>query len=352
MKIGIFHSSLPSAGRKVGGVEVFVHRLANALVERAHDVKVWTLSPAPNDALYKVVPLAPETFLASKFRRFVHVPLILQNTSFGDRHVMHLHGDDWFFIHRNLPTVRTFYGSALFESRYATSLKRRGFQAMLYPCEVFSSRLATASFGIGPEMPNLYRIDGLLSPGFDTTRLMLARSTRPSVLFVGTWEGRKRGRWLTEQFALVQNRVPEAELWLVSDRTFEGKHIRHIKYPTDEQLRSLYASAWVFCLPSTYEGFGMPYVEAMVQGTPVVATPNPGAEFILQSGGGLVVPDEALSDTIVMLLKSDQARSELSSEALAASRKFAMSVAVEAHERAYELALSRWSAKQKASPSS
>jgi glycosyltransferase involved in cell wall biosynthesis len=201
-------------------------------------------------------------------------------------------------------------------------------------------------------MPSFYRIDGLLSPGFDTTRSMLAKSAQPSVLFVGTWEGRKRGRWLTEQFALIQNRVPEAELWLVSDKAVNGRHINYIKYPTDEELRNLYASAWVFCLPSTYEGFGMPYVEAMVQGTPVVTTPNPGANFILQSGGGLVVPDEKLVHTIVTLFTNGRARSELSSEASAAARKFAMSSAVDAHEQAYELALARWSKKQKASPSS
>ena len=44
----------------------------------------------------------------------------------------------------------------------------------------------------------------------------------------------------------------------------------------DEELAREYRAAWVFCLPSSYEGFGIPYAEAMASGTPVVATPNPG----------------------------------------------------------------------------
>ena len=46
---------------------------------------------------------------------------------------------------------------------------------------------------------------------------------------------------------------------------------------TDEALAGLYRRAWVYASPSTYEGFGLPYLEAMACGTPVVASPNPGS---------------------------------------------------------------------------
>src|SRR5207248_489449 len=146
----------------------------------------------------------------------------------------------WFFLKRPLPTVRTFHGSALYESKYATSFKRRALQALVFPCEVLSSRLATVTFSGSPEIPSGYRSDGILPYGFDTTRVPVARSQHPSVLFVGTWEGRKRGRWLAEQFAYVRARMPTAELWLVSDRGEEGDQIRYIKFPSDRELRELY----------------------------------------------------------------------------------------------------------------
>lgn len=39
-----------------------------------------------------------------------------------------------------------------------------------------------------------------------------------------------------------------------------------------ERLTEFYRRAWLFCLPSSYEGFGVPYIEAMASGTAVVAT--------------------------------------------------------------------------------
>ena len=42
---------------------------------------------------------------------------------------------------------------------------------------------------------------------------------------------------------------------------------------SDAELVDLYRSSWLFCLPSSYEGFGIPYAEAMANGCPVVATP-------------------------------------------------------------------------------
>ena len=45
MRIAMYHFSLPQPGRKPGGVEVFVDRLANAMVGRGHEVEVLTYSP-------------------------------------------------------------------------------------------------------------------------------------------------------------------------------------------------------------------------------------------------------------------------------------------------------------------
>src|SRR5205807_260622 len=125
------------------------------------------------------------------------------------------------------------------------------------------------------------------------------RTEHPTILFVGTWEGRKRGAFLADRFATdVLTRHPRARLMMVSDRCADQPGLTWIRFPSDEELSRLYRSSWLFCMPSTYEGFGMPYLEAMGHGLPVVATPNPGSRFLLQGGAGVLASDSVLGPTL------------------------------------------------------
>jgi glycosyltransferase involved in cell wall biosynthesis len=59
--------------------------------------------------------------------------------------------------------------------------------------------------------------------------------------------------------------------------------VRYFHGIPDEALAALYRKAWVFASPSVYEGFGLPYLEAMASGTAVVATANPGSCEVLDT---------------------------------------------------------------------
>jgi hypothetical protein len=136
LRIAMYSSSLPEPGRKPGGVDVLIHRLANTLTGRGHEVTIWSYSPAPADALYAHAPLLPRHIATRQLARVTIAPIRLNSVPFGGAQVIHLHGDDWFFVRRRWPTVRTLYGSALYEMRYATRARRLLSQAALVPLEV------------------------------------------------------------------------------------------------------------------------------------------------------------------------------------------------------------------------
>jgi glycosyltransferase involved in cell wall biosynthesis len=304
-----------------------------------------TFSP-PARADYDVVQMRPHRAEHSSVAREYLVPWLLNAQPFDGFDLVHLHGDDWFYFRRSLPSVRTFHGSALREAQYATSWRRRVDKRIVFPLELLASRLATASYAVGPDEQAIYHARGLLQIGVDTAADPEARSSHPTVLFVGTWRGRKRGALLREVFeGEVRAAVPDAELWMVADECPAGGAVRWIRAPSDAELRRLLASAWVFCLPSSYEGFGIPYLEAMVHGTPVVATHNPGARAILDGGRyGVLADDRELGGVLIDLLSDEGRRRELGVAGRRRAEEFSWERCCARHEEAYAEAIDRWRA--------
>jgi glycosyltransferase involved in cell wall biosynthesis len=102
---------------------------------------------------------------------------------------------------------------------------------------------------------------------------------------------------------------------------------------TDDGLAGLYRRAWVYASPSTYEGFGLPYLEAMACGTPVVATPNPGSIELLGDGQfGLLAKDDDFADAVLSLLRDDSARWVWSLRGLQRARQCSLTVMLNRYE--------------------
>lgn len=340
LRIGMFTTSLPEPGRKPGGVDVLIDRLANQLVEVGHLVVVFTYSPPPAGARYRVHRLSPPHWRQRKLSRMFCVPAAWNLVGVRGLDVLHIHGDDWFYVRRSLPTVRTFYGSALDELRTATRWRRRASQSLIFLLELVAARLATATYGLIPDDGRWYRTCGSLGCGVEEG-LRAERTTSPTVLFVGTWSGRKRGRELAGAFRdYVLPAMPDARLVMVSDEAPDEPWIEHLPAPSDEELRRRFAEAWVFCLPSAYEGLGIPYLEAMAAGTPVVATSNPGAEYLLSGGAhGLIVELDVIGPALRKLLADPQHRLALGDAGRARARDFSWRTVCEAHVAAYEHAI-------------
>lgn len=345
MHIGLFHADLPQPGRKPGGVPVVVHRLANALSEGSADrVTVYSLDQRPADACYEHVRLFEHFpwLLTSKVARMLVLPALLNSVDFGDVDLLHFHGDDWFYIARTKPSVRTLHGSALREAQSAQSRKRRLAQYLTYGLERLSARFADASLAVGEDARSIYTAARAIDNGVDLRRFHPGRkSDNPSVLFVGTWSGRKRGQFLFEQFQrFVRPEIHSAELIMVSDHCEPGPGVRWIEAPDDDTLASLYRSAWVFAYPSVYEGFGIPYIEAMASGTAVLASPNAGAAYILQGGStGMIVDDASFGGALCRILKDAALRSDYERRGIERSVHFSWSVVAQEHRKIYQSVL-------------
>jgi glycosyltransferase involved in cell wall biosynthesis len=339
MKVAIFHSTLPEKGRKPGGVEVAVHRLANALVEyEGIAVTVLSCGSAPIDARYGHARVPFFKWLGTHFGRLTALPLVLNFMSFRGFDILHLHGDDWFFLNRQIPTVRTLHGSARMEARFAGTFRRRILHWSLYPLEHASALLATCALAVGPEARAIYGAQHLADNGVDLEVFSpRPKHSEPLLFYIGTWRGRKRGEFAFNTFiAHVLPAFPNAQLYMASDYAPDHDNVIRGGFPQDAELAEWMAQSWVFMYPSLYEGFGIPYLEALASGTAVVATKNSGAEYVLEQGRfGLICDDADFGPSIVAVLKNRAKRTALEIEGRKHAQKYSWRVVAAKHSEIY-----------------
>jgi anaerobic magnesium-protoporphyrin IX monomethyl ester cyclase len=159
------------------------------------------------------------------------------------------------------------------------------------------------------------------------------------ILYVGTIEPRKNLPKLIEAFAARKRAGDLTDHHLVCvgpygwlsrgiedliHRTKVSHAIHFTGYVPFEDLPALYSLAEIFAYPSMYEGFGLPVIEAMACGVPVVTG---SAAALAEVGGNAVEPVErmdrdALGDAIVRLAKDPARRRQLSANALARAEQF------------------------------
>jgi len=145
------------------------------------------------------------------------------------------------------------------------------------------------------------------------------------ILGVGSIQPRKNLVRLIEAYARLSSAgVPPLVLvgrsaWLADD-TFDAVRKRNIEdrviftgFVPDEDLASLYSGAMFFVYPSFFEGFGLPPLEAMQCGTPVIAGNKTSIPEVVGDAGLLVDPYDidALADAMQKLLSDDSLRNAL-----------------------------------------
>ena len=161
--------------------------------------------------------------------------------------------------------------------------------------------------------------------------------TNPYILFVGALEPKKNIPNLIKSFFYLLQEKPEFELiiagkksWYYEDifQTIKNlgiqTQVRFLNYVTSEDLPLLYNAAEIFVFPSIYEGFGLPPLEAMKCGTPVITSNVSSLPEVMGEKGIMVEPDDpvALCEAMKKLIQDISFREDQVKYGLERSRQF------------------------------
>jgi glycosyltransferase involved in cell wall biosynthesis len=178
------------------------------------------------------------------------------------------------------------------------------------------------------------------------------------VLFLGTVEPRKNVARLIEAYAAVVARRPDTPSLVIAgalhiprdellSRAAAGgnlsSRVSFAGYVDEAERKHLLSTASMLVLPSLEEGFGIPALEAMTVGLPVVASNRGALPEVVGEAGILIDPEDvrALATAIERLLSDDHHRRALSAKGVARAEHFSWDSSADALYDAYRAASAR-----------
>jgi glycosyltransferase involved in cell wall biosynthesis len=173
----------------------------------------------------------------------------------------------------------------------------------------------------------------------------------PFVLYVGNIKPHKNIERLIEAFGRSREDGPDKlKLVIIGDEVSKypslrqmvhrhklDKHVRFLGFQPQETLASFYRLAGAFVFPSLYEGFGLPPLEAMACGTPVITSNVSSLPEVAGDAALLVDPYDvdALARAIVRVLSDQPLRDMLVARGLARAHQFSWAESVAKIRAAY-----------------
>jgi len=155
---------------------------------------------------------------------------------------------------------------------------------------------------------------------------------------VGTLQPRKNLSILVEAWDMLRARVAQPPMLLLAGKRgwlYDGllqavqsrglgDLIKFADYVEREDLPALYSGALALTFPSLYEGFGLPALEAMSCGTPVLASTASSVPEVVGDAGILLDPNDAgaWADAVERIMQDGALREELSRKGLARAAQF------------------------------
>jgi glycosyltransferase involved in cell wall biosynthesis len=184
-----------------------------------------------------------------------------------------------------------------------------------------------------------------LAPAASRESLASLGLVEPYFLFVGTLEPRKNLVRLLEAFSRLPDSLRYSAVLAIAGgngwggldlATIARKYgvqdrVRVLGYMSEEQLATLYTHALFLAMPSLYEGFGLPLIEAMSRGISVLTSNCSSMPEVAGDAGILVAPNDvdAIAQGLLKLLSNNEQRGVLASRAIANSERFSWTRAAE-----------------------
>lgn len=178
-----------------------------------------------------------------------------------------------------------------------------------------------------------------------------ANNKKPFLLFIGNIEPRKNIIGLIKAFNYLKgNYKIEHELVIIGQKGWKynqifkainsspyRNQIHNLNYISDQELLQFYLEATMLVYPSFYEGFGLPVIEAMTLGTPVITSNNSSLKEIARDATLLVDPNnyQEIAHSILAVINSNQLQQELISKGKRRAKEFSWEKTAEQTIEAY-----------------
>jgi glycosyltransferase involved in cell wall biosynthesis len=249
--------------------------------------------------------------------------------------------------------VSTFHDLFVISGEYSTPEFRERFTAQARAAAERSDLIIAVSQFTARQVEDLLHVEPsrirVIHHGARPSRSPSAAIPRePMILSVGAIQRRKNTVRLIEAFEQIdsgwklilagaQGFGSEAALERVARSPRKGD-IEVLGYVTDDKLEELYARASIFAFPSLDEGFGMPVLDAMSRGVPVLTSNVSAMPEVAGDAALLVGPQEthAIGAALDRLTRDAALRAQLSREGLARSQEFTWEKTVDATWRVYQ----------------
>jgi glycosyltransferase involved in cell wall biosynthesis len=204
---------------------------------------------------------------------------------------------------------------------------------MLVTVSEFSAQEISTHLGISQSKIEVV-YNGIDDFFFSEESEKLSKLPENYILFVGSLNPRKNLECLVQSFETVQNRIDDDYKLVIigpdNKNIFKKVDINETDkivtpgFVSQAELKYAYEHADVFVFPSLYEGFGLPPLEALACGTPVVTSSTTSLGEIMQEGCIQVDPEdvEDISSAVLRLLEDNTLANQLTDEGIAYSKEF------------------------------
>lgn len=351
MKVGVDARLL---SKPITGIGRYTLEMCRALLQNPN-VELYLYSPAPlNTNLMPIFKnctvktgFLRNVFLRQYWSEFTLASWVKQDNLdvfWGPAHFLPP------FLQKNLPCVVTIHDLVY---KYASNTMRplsRILESYRVPVaikkanHIVTDSNATAQalqkeFKINPDrLSIIYNGANHMQAMHDASVLKKLTIHKPYCLFVGTLEPRKNLARLLKAYATLPQAAKDrtnlvvvgGKGWgdvnlkkLITDLKLEN-HVHLLGYVDETLLPALYTHAQFLAMPSLYEGFGLPLVEAMNCGTPVLTSNNSSMVEVARNAGILVDPLEitSIKNGLQELIMNDTTRQNLAQQTQTNANRF------------------------------